>query len=285
MKSQIFAAVLAACASSGTALGQTSAAAPPPPAKTVPALDAETAVLVCVGCEGRFETATHEELLEGLARNEFIGELRKALYFQDTLLQFSSKAHFDNCDFDGSITYLRSLVDEVGAAAAGAQAAADRKDGDLVHSEVRKAFYAIGQALHGIQDFYAHTNYVELSASRAARLDDLPLLKPWVESDQARIRDLQAQGLVSGFVFWGFPQKCPSGVPSHAELAKDSASTASGRKPVPNLGGRTQYAVAVHLAKKTSVAFITEAFAKWPILKDINGERVAFEVLVDRRGF
>lgn len=270
--------------SSGSVLAQQAASAPPVPASGVPALDVETAVLVCVGCEGRFETATHEELLEGLARNEFVGELRKALYFQDTLLQFSSKAHFDNCDFDGSIAYLNSLLDEVAATATAARAAAARNDSGQVKAETRRAFYAIGQALHGIQDFYAHTNYVELSATQTTRVDDMPILKPWAETDQRRIRELQSKGLVSGFVFWGFPQKCAAGTPSHSELAKDSPSTTSGRKTLATVGGKTQYEIAVHLAKKASVTFINEAFAKWPVLKDVNGERVAFEVLIDRRG-
>lgn len=257
--------------------------APKPPDKTVPKLEVGVSILVCVDCEGRFEASTHEELLEGLAGNEFVGELRKALYIQDTIHQFSSKAHFDNCDFDGALAYLRELRADVKAAAAAAVAAKSRGDMDGAKAEARRAFYAIGQALHGVQDFYAHTNYVELTAPAVPVLKDVEVLHPWTVAGEQRIRSMQAQGLVSGYVFWGFPQRCATKSPSHSDLAKDSATTTSGRKVLAG-SGKTQYEAARSLARKASVAFVHDVFTESPVLKELNGERLAFEVLVDRRG-
>ena len=84
----------------------------------------------------------------------------------------------------------------------------------------RQAFFALGQALHGVQDFYAHTNYVELQAPKVTRVTNIEVVAPWQAAGRARIEQLRKDGLYSGHVFWGFPQKCPSGTPSHHDLAK-----------------------------------------------------------------
>lgn len=89
---------------------------------------------------------------------------------------------------------------------------------------------------------------------------------------------------MSGFVFWGLPQLCPSGTTSHADLAKDNATTKSGAVKVAHLENQSQYRIALFLARKASEMFLADAFKRWPLLKEVNGDLVAFEVLVDRRG-
>jgi hypothetical protein len=239
---------------------------------------------MCIGCEKPFDFPTHKELLEGLADSPYIGQLRTALYVQDIRHQFESKAHFDNCHFEGAQTYLVSLIEEAAGHANDAAAARTKGDANAATAAARKAFFALGQALHAVQDFYAHTNYVELQAPKAKEASDIPVIAPWRKADQDKIADLRKAGLVSGYVSWGFPQDCPSGTISHHDLAKDSADTVSGKRLVPHLNNLSQFRLAVFLARQASLQLMQEAFVRWPVLKDMNGPNVAFEIVLDRRG-
>jgi hypothetical protein len=209
--------------------------------------------------------------------------MRRAQYFQDTFHQFESKAHFDNCDFDNAESYLTELIGDVRKHAEEAQIAKEKGDTAKMEVAVKAAFFSIGQALHGTQDFYAHTNYVELTASKASRINSIELIKPWTQSGRDRIAALRAQGLISGYVFWGVPQQCLSGSISHAKLAKDSQGTDSGKVALPNLQNLSQYKVAVFLARETSLKLLEDVYKRWPILKEVSGENAFFDVIVDRR--
>jgi hypothetical protein len=239
---------------------------------------------MCVACDKPFDLPSHKELLKDLADNPYIGQLRTALYVQDIRHQFESKAHFDNCHFEGAQTYLGSLIEEAGGHANDAAAARTGGDANAATAAAKKAFFALGQALHAVQDFYAHTNYVELQAPKAKEAGDIPVIAPWRKADQDKIADLRKAGLVSGHVFWGFPKDCPANTISHHDLAKDSADTKSGKKLVPHLNNLSQYRLAVFLARQASLQLMQEAFQRWPVLKDINGPNVAFEIVLDRRG-
>ncbi|MFJ2467584.1 HET-C-related protein [Pseudomonas sp. NPDC087615] len=257
---------------------------PPPPPDIVPTLHQSNPPVLCVGCDGIFDMRTHKEVLENLSANPYLAELRKALYQQDIVHQFESKAHFDNCDFDSAITYVTSLLDEADEEVGTAMKA--KSVGDLKTMEIAagSAFFAIGQALHAVQDFYAHTNYVEMQAPKANKVTDIEVVAPWRPKGRDRINELREEGLYSGYVFWGFPQKCPANTTSHGDLAKDTATTKSGAKKLPHLQDLNQYNVAVFLASQASLELMKDAFKRWPLLKDLNGRRVAFETLVDRRG-
>jgi hypothetical protein len=274
-----------ACVAS-VALAQSPAAPKksPPPSDAVPALAQSKSVGMCVGCGKPFDFPTHKKLLEGLASNAYIGQLRTALYAQDIQHQFESKAHFDNCHFEGAQAYLVSLIDEVGSHADTARSAKTKGDNDAAVTAGKKAFFALGQALHAVQDFYAHTNYVELQIPKAKEAGDIPVIAPWRKADQDKIAGLRKAGLVSGFVFWGFPQDCPAGTISHHDLAKDSADTPSGKKLVPHLDNLSQFRLAVFMARQASLQLMQDAFVRWPILEELNGRDVAFEILLDRRG-
>lgn len=256
---------------------------PAPPPEEVPPPQKNKSVRVCVGCDQPFDADTHQELLTNLAKSPYLKELRRAQYYQDTVHQFESKAHFDNCDLDEAEAYLTELLADVLAHARAAEAAKAKGDKAAMEAEVKAAFFSLGQALHGTQDFYAHTNYVELVAPKASRVTDLELITPWSQPGRDRISQLRSQGLISGFVFWGFPQKCPSGSTSHANLAKDSQDMKSGKIALPNLANLSQYKVAVFLARETSLKLLEYAFKTSPILCEVNGKDVLFDVLVDRR--
>ena len=256
---------------------------PPPPPAELPDKSQTRAVIICVDCDEPFDFKTHNALLDDLLKSPYITELRKALYFQDTFHQFESKAHFDNCDFQSAMDYLVALLNEVGSHTAAAEAA-KASDKSAADAALLKAFFALGQALHGTQDFYTHTNYVELQTPKVEKVTDIGIMAPWRAEDQQRILQLQSQGLISGVVFWGFPKKCPANTISHGDLAKDSPSTKSGQKLVAHLQNLSQHRVAAYLAREASLQLMRDAFKRWPQLRETNGPYVPFDVLVDRRG-
>lgn len=258
---------------------------PAAPPMTVPDMRTTEPAVLCVDCDQKFDMETHKKVLEELLSNVYIAELREALYLQDTVHQFESKVHFDNCDFDSAVTYIDSRLTEANEHVSDAQKARDV--GNLAATQVaaRKAFFSIGQALHGVQDFYAHSNYVELTKQSVKRVTDLDVVAPWRPDGQARIMKLRQEGLISGYVFWGVPQRCVSCSISHADLAKDSEKTKSGQVKVPHLQNISQYGIAVFLAREASQELLRDVFKRWPLLKELNGPNVAFEVLLDRRGF
>ena len=257
---------------------------PPKPSEDVPKLSIVKPTVVCGDCDQPFDTASHKKVLDGLLSNKYVGELRKALYLQDTYHQFKSKVHFDNCDFDDSINYINELLSEVNDHVAAAMAKQEQGNKAATEGAILKAFFTLGQALHGVQDFYAHTNYVEMSVEQAKKSTDIDIVLPWKQSGKDRIQELIGKGLVSGYVFWGFPQKCQGSTLSHAEMAKDNATTPSGAVKLPHLKNQNRYQIAIQLARRASQELIDDAFRRWPLLKEVNGEYVAFEVLVDRRG-
>ncbi len=257
---------------------------PPPPPPTVPDMRETNPTVICVDCGEPFDAETHQKILEKLLNNPYIAELRKVSYFQDIVHQFESKAHFDNCDFESTMDYITSLLEDTKTQIEAAQLAKASGNVQAMEAAAKRAFFALGQVLHAVQDFYAHSNYVELQTPKVTKVTDIKIVEPWRQEGRDSIKQAQQAGLISGVVFWGFPQKCPSGTMSHADLAKDSADTKSGKKLVTNFQNLSQYRIAVFLAREASTNLIRDAFQRWPLLKEVNGENVAFEILIDRRG-
>jgi hypothetical protein len=254
---------------------------PLPPSDMVPPIDARTTTAVCVGCGEPFDFPGHEMVMKDLLRSAYVARLRHAMYVQDIFHQFESKAHFDNCDFDGAIGYLVTLWAETGDYVGVAQQALDATARDAA---ILDAFFRLGQALHAIQDFYAHTDYVERQVPAARKPTDIPVIRPWRAAERGRLDALRAQGLISGFVYWGFPWRCVTRKPAHGDIAKDSAATRSGRIKVPHLQNLSRHELAVFLAREASKDYLEDAFKQWPLLRQANGPHVGFDMLVDRRG-
>jgi hypothetical protein len=259
-------------------------AKPLAPSQTVPELRSSGVTILCVNCDKPFDSAGHKEAMKSLTNNVFAAELRRALFYQDSVHQFESKAHFDNCDFDAATAYIDSLLDEADAHVKAANAARSKNDRAEMQVASKKAFFAIGQALHAVQDFYSHTDYIERSVAAVKSAIDIPVVATWTEKGKALLKKLRQEGLVSGFVFWGFPQRCAAGTKSHSELAKDSEQSVSGKVRIPHLDNLSQYRLALITARQASTEFLSYAFKRWPLLGELNGKYLAFEILVDRRG-
>jgi hypothetical protein len=123
--------------------------------------------------------------------------------------QFDSTLHFDNCTF-----------------ALGAKRIADLWQ--LIESPYEiNQYLSFGTMIHTVQDFYAHSNWVELH-------EDVSPIPVWDLDSSSLPADI-----VSGTFFLDFPKRCGPNAPTHAQLNKDSPSSEEGSKVVesgPNKG-------------------------------------------------
>ncbi|WP_437674062.1 hypothetical protein [Sorangium sp. So ce131] len=171
----------------------------------------------------------------------------------DALLALSNAAHFDDCNFSGGAAFVAAKQAEAVRALG---PSVPLPDGDAL------AIVAFGHSLHALQDFYAHTNWVELGGDVLVdqSLTAFPPLRPYsvvpstgfivVQGGKPRhlavVRDADAPypeyaivtvrerrktayGLVSGTVDYEPGNHCPPPVAmTHDELNKDK-STVPGR--------------------------------------------------------
>lgn len=140
------------------------------------------------------------------------------------LNQFESALHFDNCTFALGVERIDNLWEIVEA----------DPDGNR--------FTVFGSMLHTVQDFYAHSNWVELHEGVSpVPVWDLDL-------------DALPAGIVSGTFELDFPKECGPDAPTHEQLNKDSPNSLEGAKTVqsgPN-AGRTLFDLAFAAALQAS---------------------------------
>ncbi|WP_437636532.1 hypothetical protein [Sorangium sp. So ce854] len=207
-----------------------------------------------------FSVAPGEGVHEGITRAA-LGFLKPAVL--DTLVtgnvaadvKFAllNAAHFDDCNFSGGAAFVAAKQAEAVRALGPGIALLD---GDLL------AMAAFSHSLHAVQDFYSHTNWVELGGDVLVdeSLGAFPALTPYAaipstgfivvqgrkprgttvarDADApypehavvtVRHRRTTAPGLVSGTVDYEPGNHCPAPVAmTHEELNKDN-STVAGR--------------------------------------------------------
>ncbi|MGB8703130.1 MAG: HET-C-related protein [Thermosynechococcaceae cyanobacterium] len=141
--------------------------------------------------------------------------------------QWESEVHFDNCAFTEGAKHIRDEWAKIEA------------DSNRLSDEALTTF---GRLLHTAQDFYAHSNWIELHLDQ----DLIPL---W----DFQIATLP-QGIVSGTWAIGFPKNCSSGAPSHDELNKDKPDSPEGKKVVESGShqGKTYFILAWDAALRES---------------------------------
>lgn len=256
-----------------------------PPEAFVSPLLAADAARICLKCreDQMFHIGEHAEILDRIAAESYVGSFRRALYWQDTRHQFESKAHFDNCDFDGSVGYVNDLMEEVAAYVAEAERQKAAGDKRRYKNALRLAYFSLGQALHAVQDFYAHTNYIELEGIKHSQVQDVPIVDFWEREGGDHLAELRKNGLISGFVSWGSPKVCKDATVTHGDLAKDSADTKAGKIRLPMLQNETQFEVAFSLAQRASARFLARAMKNWPLLGAENRDDLVAKVLTDSR--
>jgi hypothetical protein len=221
--------------------------------------------------EAPFETSIHTSIIrEGSLPSQCVELLARAQWRQDVVLSTWAPAHFDNCRFDDSAQYIAALLGEAEAAVA--------------HGDRDAMMVGLGRALHAVQDFYAHTNYVELMAKEVPSFADVPVVDVWHPGAQDRLRALAAKGLVSGEVWWEPGSACASPSRTHAELNKDSPKSTEGVK-LTAPWDMTGFRAAHELALRATHEYLHE-FLSRPAWKALLGDcagTLAFGSESDRR--
>lgn len=135
---------------------------------------------------------------------EFVIHANKSQDFYQTESQF----HFDNCAFQDGVDFIArqwTLIQNSGD-----------KYGDV-------ALAAFGRLLHTVQDFYSHSNWIELHDNEA-------IIPVW---------DMNLQNLppdiVSGTWVIGAPKRCRSGTPRMANSIRIQIQRRNHRKAVNQL--------------------------------------------------
>jgi hypothetical protein len=163
----------------------------------------------------------------GVLSDQQLGLVILANVLQD-MHQTESWIHFDNCAFPDGLDYIAGEWNLI------------RESGDR-YGDV--ALGAFGRLLHTVQDFYAHSNWIELHVN----LTPIPV---W----DLKLGSLPT-AIVSGTWSIGHPKRCVAGTPTHEQLNKDSANSQEGAKVVttgPNKGQtlfRLAFAAAVGATK------------------------------------
>lgn len=134
-------------------------------------------------------------------------QLRVIIFYNlaQDVRQWESEIHFDNCAFAEGAKHIHDEWAKI-------ESESNHLSDD--------ALVAFGRLLHTAQDFYAHSNWIELHLDQAP----IPLWDFQVETLPA--------GIVSGTWSMGFPKKCGTGAPSHDELNKDKPDSPESKKIV-----------------------------------------------------
>jgi hypothetical protein len=196
----------------------------------------------------------HEEITASalaFLRSEILMAIQLADAATDVEFASVNANHFDDCNFSGGSSVVRSSQAEAVAQFDPAVVTPQR---DLL------AMRAFGRSLHALQDFYAHTNWVELGGEVLvdSSLDAFPTLSPYstipstgfvvvqgskpkhaaLNRDEdapyptnaivsVKLHKSRARGLISGSVDYEPGNFCPSSVlMTHDELNKDKSTLA-----------------------------------------------------------
>lgn len=220
----------------------------------------------------RFSTSIHTNLIKNDSRAARCTEiLARAQWRQDILAALVPSAHFDNCEYESSRRYILARMTE--ARAFGKRGATD------------EALAALGRALHGIQDFYSHTNYVELAANRHPSFSKVPIVQLWKDDGGEQLRSLVAGGLRSGYVWWELPlDACGTNRETHEQLSKDTASSARGKQII-KAWSLTHHQAARDLARQATNEFLRDALrsAELRSVASSCNNKVGYLLLTDNR--
>lgn len=118
--------------------------------------------------------------------------------------QSDSALHFDNCCFDLGVQHIQDLWNLI-------------ESGSV---EVNR-YLMFGTLIHTVQDFYAHSNWIELHTDQSP----VPVWDLVVGS--------LPPDIVSG-TYSDSPKECGPGAPTHEQLNKDSPTSEEGQKTVPS---------------------------------------------------
>jgi hypothetical protein len=194
----------------------------------------------------------HEEITAtalSFLRADILTAVQAADVATDVEFFFVNANHFDDCNFTGGSEVVASSQ---------AEAVAQLDPNTVTPEADLLAIRAFGRSLHAVQDFYAHTNWVELGGEMLvdSSLDAFPRFRPYstvpssgfvvvqgrkpkraaLNRDEAaaypanaivsvKLGKTRAPGLISGTVDYEEGDFCPASVAmTHEELNKDKST-------------------------------------------------------------
>jgi hypothetical protein len=174
------------------------------------------------------------------------------------LWQHKSEFHFDNCAFDEGSAYYQELWEQIRR-----QAASQNRT---------RALRAFGKLLHLVEDFYSHSNWVELHAPQGA----IPLWDMKCSS--------LPPGITSGTYGIGSPKRCRGaarlaqllGTPGRGARAPVQAKAAAQRGGSAMADQWVKVRVnSIHVEKSESYGWWGEpgVEAEWRLFIDVNGHQ------------
>ena len=202
-------------------------------------------------------------------------ELRKlkqtfnqAHLYQDIFFFFFSKTHFDNCCFAESIEQINQHLMRIESDYFKFAEAIEPKEKQKLKQAI---IFRTGRILHSVQDFFSHSNYVELMEKKYQKIDEVPVLDFWTKTGQEEILKLTHSGLISERFFFSFPHKCPPNSPGETQLGKDKEQTLAGKRKTNWLNTKKQnnisgFEAAILLAEKSTYNVLFQLFIKYPLL-------------------
>lgn len=194
-----------------------------------------------------FATAVHQELTAGalpeLIRNgspSVLEDINDEHYAQNDSLALATQAeHFFGSRFREAATTINGWY----------QSAIQHADpANFAPEQLADAF---GKVLHAVQDFYAHSNWVELQA--AGLIGDSEL----VDAGSSWFGNLAPYSLVAGAMLVQGEDETPLG--EHSQLARDGAVVAV------NTGNSVQYqlgAISLHAADNRRITRVPQALVR-----------------------
>lgn len=202
--------------------------------------------------------------------------LNKAVWYQDIFHFFGSKHHFDNCCFSESIQQIINLQKDNDADYAILLQTQKEKDRTRLKEKI---IFRTGRILHSAQDFFSHSNFVELMQEKYEEIEAVPSVEFLSENGQKRILDLSKNGLYSNRFFLSFPHRCETNKIGNINFNKDGPNHEAGKKLTKwqNLKGKnyfTAFEAAMFFADRSTFLIMHQIFSDYPLLTKINSKNL-----------
>lgn len=198
--------------------------------------------------------------------------LNRSNFYQDIFRFFWARYHFDNCNFSQGIKQVQKFQREIERDYEKLRTAPTRKHRDKYRGRI---IFKTGRIIHALQDFYSHSNFVELNITRFDSIDDVPLVDLWSREGQEQFLDMANDGLESHYFLFSFPKKCTKRPKAH--LSKDPGRSRGGsvstRWKRSDGSKYTAFEAAYFLSEVATTHIFRELFTKYPLLVEMEDQR------------
>jgi hypothetical protein len=196
--------------------------------------------------------------------------LNNALWFQDLIRFFGSKHHFENCCFVEGIEQINKHLKDNETDYLRLQKSILIKE--QIHLK-EKIIFRTGRILHSAQDFFSHTNFVEIMQEKSTTIEEVLIPDFLIEEGQNQILNLIKNGLVSERFFLSFPHKCTFKVQNLTSIGKDNPYKKAGKNLTIWINPQTNqnlngFEAAMFFAERSSYQILFQTFSKYKILTD-----------------